>query len=201
MFSKECAVSLLQDARNLVKEMRHAPAADLSKALTLRKMSRINSDVYYHNLFKFCKYIFKSGKNNEFFIKEFNTMITVVEKCDILDNCRSFAGKDSKVMSNISLLNNYKGDNADLVLLASSAVSENFVVLQPADLKLLLFAKKNNISTYLVASMFNIDTHSLYSPALCFPPDLFKGVISENGLEPYSEFVNTSRTSFNWLFF
>ncbi|MBD3361326.1 hypothetical protein GF358_00885 [Candidatus Woesearchaeota archaeon] len=200
MFSKSCAVSLLQDARNLITEMRHAPSADLAKALTLRKMSRACNDTYYNNLFRFCRHVFKTRQSKEFFIKEFNQMINFIENCDIIENCRSFVG-DKRVLSNLSALNTCKSGNADLVLLASPAISDSSVILKPSDARLLGFAKQNDLPVYVTTSSFNIDMHSMYSPALCFSPAHFKGVISEKGLESFALFINSSRDSFNWLFF
>ncbi len=201
MFSKAYSISLLQDAKSLVKTSKSALVLNIIADLTKKKLSKGRHDNYYNNLFRFCCTTLKKAEKKDFFIKELNSMLNFIESCDIMENCRSFIPENARISSNISDLHNYIGRKADMVLIQSRAVSPDFVVLNYIDAKLLALVKKKNIPVYLVTSIFNIDVHSLYSSTFCFPTNLFNGVISEHGFEKFTTFIENSEKSFPWLFF
>lgn len=201
MLSKECAISLLKDAKALVKQAGCASAQDISKELTKRKLLLKCNDVYYNNMFKFCRGVLKNETSKSKFIYELNHMLTFMESFDVLGNCRAFVPHKAKVLSNMPRFSSYDGQDLDFVLLACAAVSPDAVVLAPDALTMFSLAKSRSVPIYAVSSVFSIDMHSVYHPALCFEHSLFDGVISEYGLESFNSFMLNARNYFNWLFF
>ncbi|MBN1645071.1 hypothetical protein JW851_03460 [Candidatus Woesearchaeota archaeon] len=201
MFSKAYAVSLLKDAKSIIKKSGDIPVSNISRELTRRKILKKHNEIYYNNVFNFCRYVLRNSANKSQFIKEFNQMINFIESCDIFENCSSFVPKNAVVLSNISKLSSFTGNRLDIVLLKVEAISADSIILGPDAIKMLCFAKERDIPIYAVASFFSIDPHSIYRPNLCFNSLLFDGVISENGFEKFDSFIENSRKSFNWLFF
>jgi hypothetical protein len=201
LFSKIPALTLLQEAKSLIKKSGSIPVSDVKRELTRRKILKKISNTYYNNLFQFCQNVLTNNKSKTQYVQKFNKMLNFIESCDILDNCNDFIPQKSIVLSNISKLSSYTGNNVDLILLKAEAVAENKVILDLNSLKMLAFAKKNNLPVYVVASIFNIDTHSIYNPRVSVDFSLFNGIISEHGFEDFDSFIKNSRKSFNWLFF
>ncbi len=201
LFLKTPAISLLQEAKGLIKKSGVIPVSNVARELTRRKILNKNNNAYYNNIFNFCCFVLKNQKTKTQYVQKFNQMLNFIESCDIFENCQSFIPKGAVVLSNIPKLSSYTGNDLDLVLLKAEAVAENSVVLDQNALKMLVFAKKNNLLVYVVASIFSIDVHSRYQPKLCLDYSLFDGIISEHGFEKLDVFMKNSRSSFNWLFF
>lgn len=201
LFEKAPVLSFLQEAKGLIKKSGSIPVKDVKRELTRRKILKKINTTYFNNLFQFCQNTLTSQKSKTQYVQKFNEMLNFIESCDILDNCNAFIPEKSIVLSNIPKLSSYTGNNLDLVLLKAEAVAENSVILDKNAIKMLAFARQNNISVYLVASIFSIDTKSKYHPKLCLDNSLFDGVISEHGFENFDVFIQNSRKSFNWLFF
>jgi hypothetical protein len=201
LFEKAPVLSFLQEAKGLIKKSGSIPVKDVKRELTRRKILRKTNTTYFNNLFHFCQNVLATNQTKSQYAKHFNEMLNFIESCDILDNCNAFVPQGAVVLSNIPKLSTYTGNNVDMVLLKAAALTENSAILDKNAIKILAFAKQNNIPVYLVASIFSIDNKSQYHPKLMVDNSLFDGVISEHGFENFDIFMQNSRKSFNWLFF
>ena len=198
MFSEEGSVSLLNYAKSLIVNPSYK--SDVIHKLAEKKNSEQKFEVYYNNIYNFCrKFVKKDSKKD--LIHRFNSMISFIKSGNILENCYEFVPKNTRVSSNIKGLHNYIGRDADMVLIKSIVLSADSAVLDKKDIKLVEFALRKNIPVYLISSVFNIDAYNMYSPFCCFSKNLFDGVISENGFEKFDDFINNAKKDFSWLFF
>ena len=200
MFSKE-VISLLENAKDIVKQSSKNPSSDIVKDLVKLNISEKKHDVYSSNILKFFRSVLGTHKGSEFYICETNTLINLMESCDVISNCKSFIPEKAVVLSNVKELNSYRKGKVDLVLLSSNVISRDSVVLDKTSKSMFSFAKSNNIPVYVVSSILGIDVHSMFKAEVCITNSLFDGIISEYGCTKFDSFISSAQKSCSWLFF